>query len=83
MYICKNSESNEEVLKDWLYQIHMVLDCVNKMLQAYYPGQELSLDEAQFGNAGRMPNFLTIYQRKNKHNHYIEMYILCEPNGLV
>lgn len=82
LHFCKNPEANEEVPEDRLYKIRMVLDYFNnKMIQTYYPGRELSLDEAMVLWRGRL--IFRQYIKGKKHKYGIKIYTLCEPNGLV
>ena len=51
------------------------------MLQMYYPGQELSLDEAMVLWRGCL--IFRQYIKGKKHKYGIKIFTLCEPNGLV
>ena len=79
---CLHYQSTETVVTDWLAKIRSVTDFFNtKMKTIYYPGRELSLDEAiiiwhdclQFKQ----------YIKNKRHKYGIKLYMLTEPDGLI
>lgn len=81
LHFCKNPKANEPQPEDRLYKIRSVVDYFNnKMLVTYYPGQELSIDEAMMLWRGRL--HFRQYIKGKKHKYGIKLYILTEPNSL-
>lgn len=74
--------SSEEDPDDRLAKIRPVIDFFNNKMQSiYYPGRELSLDEAMVLWRGRLQ--FRQYIKNKRHKYGIKLYMLTEPNGLV
>ncbi|XP_046687886.1 piggyBac transposable element-derived protein 4-like [Homalodisca vitripennis] len=60
----------------------MLVDHFNKKMDdVYYPGKELSLDEAMVLWRGRL--IFRQYIKGKRHKYGIKLYTLCEPGGLI
>lgn len=67
---------------DRLGKIRFVADFFNnKMGEIYYPGRELSLDEAMVLYRGRLQ--FKQYIKNKRHKYGMKLYMLTEPNGLI
>lgn len=68
--------------KDRVGKIRSVIDFFNeKMNSIYYPGKQLSLDEAMVLWRGRL-QFKQYIQNK-RHKYGMKLYMLTEPDGLI
>lgn len=72
---------NDENAEDRLHKIRSLLDHFNNTMNLiYYPGKELSLDEAMMLWRGRL--CFRQYIKGKRHKYGLKFYILSEPNGL-
>lgn len=79
---CLHFTSTETDANDRLGKIRSVIDFFNnKMERIYYPGRELSLDEAMVLWRGRLQ--FRQYIKNKRHKYGIKLYMLTEPNGLI
>lgn len=79
---CIYFSSPEIAANDRLGKIRPVVDYFNeKMKNIYYPGRELSLDEAMVLWRGRL-QFKQFIKNK-RHKYGLKLYMLTEPNGLI
>lgn len=79
---CLHFTSEETDVSDRLGKIRSVIDFFNnKMERIYYPGRELSLDEAMVLWRGRLQ--FRQYIKNKRHKYGIKLYMLTEPNGLI
>ncbi|XP_046666746.1 piggyBac transposable element-derived protein 4-like [Homalodisca vitripennis] len=70
------------VQEDRLSKVRMLVDHFNKKMDdVYYPGKELSLDEAMVLWRGRL--IFRQYIKGKRHKYGIKLYTLCEPGGLI
>lgn len=79
IHFCKN----DDVLlqRDSLHKVRLIIDNFNNtMLDSYYPGKELSLDESMVLWRGRL--HFRQYIKGKRHKYGIKLYSLCEPDGL-
>lgn len=82
LHFSKNPEEGEPLPQDRLYKIRPVLKYFNdKMLELYFPGKNLSLDESMLLWRGRL--VFKQYIKNKRHKYGLKLYMLTEPNGLV
>lgn len=79
---CLHCTSSDANVNDRLQKIRPVVDYFNnKMSEVYYPGRELSLDEAMVLWRGRLQ--FKQYIKNKRHKYGIKLYMLTEPTGIV
>lgn len=67
---------------DRLYKVRPVIDFFNnKMVELYYPGKQLSLDESMVLWRGRL--VFRQYIKNKRHKYGIKLYMLTEPDGTI
>lgn len=79
---CLHFTTAETDPSDRLGKIRSVVDFFNEKMEAlYYPGRELSLDEAMVLWRGRLQ--FKQYIKNKRHKYGIKLYMLTEPDGLI
>lgn len=78
---CLHFAKNIETPSDRLHKVRPIIDHFNNIMSnIYYPGKELSLDEAMVLWRGRL--LIRQYIKGKRHKFGIKFYTLSEPNGL-
>lgn len=82
LHFNKNPEPSQAKPTDRLFKIRPIIDYFNsRMIEIYYPGKELSLDESIVLWRGRL--VFRQYIQNKKHKYGVKLYLLTEPDGTV